>query len=114
MICIFRQESKKREQDGLSPVAIVMITLRRMISFFLIYADGAEAYSGLRRIQNRGETGNAYGGCGMVDENCDVLGAFFDYVVEKYEDSMPPMAGAWISIYQDGDMMAHIKNNRRI
>ena len=43
MICIFRQESKKREQDGLSPVATVMITPRRMISVFSIYAGGAEA-----------------------------------------------------------------------
>ena len=45
--------------------------------------DIRELYSGLRRIQNRGETGNAYGGCGTVDEDRDVLGDFFDYVVEK-------------------------------
>lgn len=50
--------------------------------------DIRELYSGLRRIQNRGETGNAYSGCGTVDEDRDVLGNFFDYVVEKYEDSM--------------------------
>jgi len=43
MICIFRQESKKREQDGLSPVAIAMITAQRMIQVFLTYAGGAEA-----------------------------------------------------------------------
>ena len=34
--------------------------------------DIRELYSGLRRIQNRGETGNAYGGCGTVDEDRDV------------------------------------------
>ena len=34
--------------------------------------DIRELYSGLRRIQNRGETGNAYSGCGTVDEDRDV------------------------------------------
>lgn len=34
MICIFRQESGKREQDGLSPAAIAMITAQRMIQVF--------------------------------------------------------------------------------
>ncbi len=58
--------------------------------------DIRELYSGLRRIQNRGETGNAYGGCGTVDEDRDVLGDFFDYVVEKYENSMPPWAEAFM------------------
>ncbi|MDE7323549.1 MAG: hypothetical protein K2N73_12695 [Lachnospiraceae bacterium] len=37
MICIFRQESKKREQDGLSPVATVMIKLQRMISVSALF-----------------------------------------------------------------------------
>ena len=60
--------------------------------------DIRELYSGLRRIQNRGETGNAYGGCGTVDEDRDVLGDFFDYVVEKYEDSMPPWAEAFMQV----------------
>ena len=61
--------------------------------------DIRELYSGLRRIQNRGETGNAYGGCGTVDEDRDVLGDFFDYVVEKYEDSMPPWAEAFMQVF---------------
>ena len=61
--------------------------------------DIRELYSGLRRIQNRGETGNAYGGCGTVDEDRDVLGDFFDYVVEKYEDSMPPWEEAFMQVF---------------
>ena len=35
----------------------------------------------LEMNQNRGETGNAYSGCGTVREDCDVLTNFFDYVV---------------------------------
>ena len=57
--------------------------------------DIRELYSGLRRIQNRGETGNAYGGGGTVEDR-DVLGDFFDYVVEKYENSMLPWAEAFM------------------
>ena len=45
MICIFRRESGKREQDGLSPTATVMITLRRRILVSLTYAGGAEAWN---------------------------------------------------------------------
>lgn len=58
-----------------------------------------ELYEGLMRIQDRGEIGNAYGGCGTVEEDFDVLVDFFDYIMEKYEDSMPPWAEAFIQIF---------------
>lgn len=61
--------------------------------------DIRELHSGLRRIQNRGETGNAYSRGGTVDEDRDVLGNFFDYVVEKYEDSMLPWAEAFMQVF---------------
>ena len=34
-----------------------------------------------------------------MDEDRDVLGDFFDYVVEKYEDSMPPWAEAFMQVF---------------
>lgn len=43
MIYIFRQGSKKREQDRLSPVVTVMILLKRKQEAFLIYVGGAGA-----------------------------------------------------------------------
>lgn len=61
--------------------------------------DIEELYKGLTRIQNRGEIGNAYGGCGTVLSDIDVLGDFYDYIVEKYEDSTPLWAEAFIQIF---------------
>ena len=61
--------------------------------------DIKELYSGLERIQNRGETGNAYSGCGTVREDRDVLTNFFDYVVEKYNDPIPPWAEAFMQVF---------------
>ena len=58
-----------------------------------------ELYKGLKRIQDRGEIGNAYSGCGTVESDMDVLGDFFDYIIEKYEDFMPPWAEAFIQIF---------------
>ena len=56
-------------------------------------------YQGLRRIQARGEIGNAYGGCGTVEEESNVLVDFFECIMEKYKDSMPLWAEAFIQIF---------------
>ena len=59
--------------------------------------DIRELYSDLRQIQNREETGKAYDGCGTV-EDWDVLVEFFEYVAEKYKDSMSPWAEAFMQV----------------
>lgn len=52
--------------------------------------DMEALYLRLMRIQARGEIGNAYGGCGTVEEDSDVLVDFFDCIMEKYKDALPP------------------------
>lgn len=52
--------------------------------------DMEALYLRLMRIQARGEIGNAYGGCGTVEEDIDVLVDFFDCIMEKYKDALPP------------------------
>ncbi len=61
--------------------------------------DVEALYEGLKKIQDRGEIGNAYSGCGSVDSEMDVLTDFYDYIVEKYEASMPAWAEAFIQIF---------------
>lgn len=61
--------------------------------------DTEGLYQGLRRIQARGEIGNAYGGCGTVEEESNVLVDFFECIMEKYKDSMPLWAEAFIQIF---------------
>ena len=62
--------------------------------------DIEELYRGLRQIQDRGEIGNAYSGCGSIlSELNDVLDNFYEYILEKYEDSMPLWAEAFVQIY---------------
>ncbi len=62
--------------------------------------DVEEWYRGLRQIQDRGEIGNAYNGCGSImSELNDVLDNFYEYILEKYEDCMPLWAEAFIQIY---------------
>lgn len=61
--------------------------------------DAESLYLGLGRIQARGEIGNAYGGCGTVEEDVDVLADFFDYIIEKYENFLPPWAEAFTQIF---------------
>ena len=57
-------------------------------------------YEGLKRVQDRGEIGNAYNGCGSItEEDNDVLDCFYEYVLEKYENLMPPWAEAFVQIY---------------
>ena len=61
--------------------------------------DVEEWYRGLRQIQDRGEIGNAYNGCGSImSELNDVLDNFYEYILEKYEDCMPLWAEAFIQI----------------
>ena len=61
--------------------------------------DIEELYEGLRRIQDRGEIGDAYSGCGTVDSDSGVLDDFFEYIIDKYEDGMPIWAEAFLQIY---------------
>lgn len=61
--------------------------------------DMEALYLGLMRIQARGEIGNAYGGCGTVEEDSDVLVDFFDCIMEKYKDALPPWAEAFTQIF---------------
>lgn len=61
--------------------------------------DIEELYGGLRRLQDRGETGNAYGGCGTVESEFDVLDDFYECILKKYEDFMPPWAEAFTQVY---------------
>lgn len=61
--------------------------------------DIEELYKGLKRIKDRGEIGNAYGGCGTVLSDIDVLDNFYDYIIDKYEDSTPLWVEAFIQIY---------------
>ena len=61
--------------------------------------DAESLYIVLDRILTRGEIGNAYGGCGTVEQDSDVLADFFDCIMEKYEDSMPPWAEAFVQIF---------------
>lgn len=56
-------------------------------------------YQGLRRIQDRGEIGTAYTGCGTVVSDLDVLDGFYEYILDKYEDSMPDWAETFMQIY---------------
>ena len=57
--------------------------------------DTEGLYQRLRRIQARDEIGNAYGGCGTVEEESNVLVDFFDCIMEKYKDALPPWAEAF-------------------
>lgn len=62
--------------------------------------DIKELYKGLERVLDKGGIGDAYSGCVSVeDEDNDVLDCFFEYVLEKYGDFMPPWAEAFIQIY---------------
>ncbi len=61
--------------------------------------DTEGLYQRLRRIQARDEIGNAYGGCGTVEEESNVLVDFFEWIMEKYKDSMPFWAEAFIQIF---------------
>lgn len=61
--------------------------------------DVDRLYRKLDCIEARGEIGNAYGGCGMVEEDSDVLVEFFDHIMEKYKDSMPLWAEAFTQIF---------------
>ncbi len=49
----------------------------------------------------KGVIGNAYGGCGYGFDESDinVLDDFFEYIIEKYEHSMPLWAEAFIQVY---------------
>ena len=61
--------------------------------------DTEGLYQRLRRIQARDEIGNAYGGCGTVEEESNVLVDFFEWIMEKSKDSMPFWAEAFIQIF---------------
>lgn len=59
-----------------------------------------ELYEGLKRVQNRGDIGNAYSGCGSItEEDNDVLDCFYEYILEKYGNLMPSWAEAFVQIY---------------
>ena len=53
--------------------------------------DIEKLYEGLKRLLDKGVIGNAYGGCGYGFDESDinVLDDFFEYIIEKYEHSMP-------------------------
>lgn len=67
--------------------------------------DIEELYAGLNRLQNKGEIGNAYGGCGsdFCGSDSDVLGDFYFYITEEYEKehgkSIPLWAEAFVQIF---------------
>ena len=62
--------------------------------------DAEELYKGLKQIQDRGEIGNAYNGCGsLASEFNGTLDCFYEYILEKYEEPMPLWAEAFVQIY---------------
>ena len=62
--------------------------------------DVEKLYKGLKQVQDRGEIGNAYNGCGSImSELNDVLDCFYEYILEKYDEPMPLWAEAFVQIY---------------
>lgn len=63
--------------------------------------DIEKLYQGLNRLRDNSEIGNAYEGCGTDFENPDssVLADFFWYITQKYKNSIPLWAEAFIQIY---------------
>lgn len=62
--------------------------------------EAKELYRGLKQLQERGEIGNAYSGCGSImSELNDILDCFYEYILEKYGDAMPLWAETFVQIY---------------
>lgn len=57
-------------------------------------------YRELKEVQDSGKIGNAYNGCGFIDDRFNgVLDEFYEYIQEIYKESMSPWAEAFVQIF---------------